>query len=148
MKLLTYLFAPVFEGLFHYGHELVGDGAVDDAVVVAQSEVNDGTDGDGIVSVLVGQDEWLLGDSSDAQDGGVGLVNDGQAKHGAELTGIGNGEGCAFNIRWHQVLGTGALAEIGDAALQSEEVELIGAFENGHDESPVERDAADRATLL
>jgi hypothetical protein len=118
-KILAYFFAPVFQGLFHYGHELISHGAVDDAVIITQCEVDDGTDRDGIVSVLVGQDEWLLGDSSYAQDGDVGLVNDGQAKHGAELAGVRDGEGCAFNIGWHQFLGTGALAEIGDAALQS-----------------------------
>ena len=33
-----------------------------------------------------------------------------------------------------------ALAEVGDAALQAEEVELVGALEDGDDESPIERD--------
>ena len=35
--LLSDFFAPIFERLFYYDHELVGDGAVEDAVVVAQS---------------------------------------------------------------------------------------------------------------
>jgi hypothetical protein len=34
--LLADFFAPGFHGFFHEGHELVGDGAVDEAVVVAQ----------------------------------------------------------------------------------------------------------------
>ncbi len=33
---LADFFAPVFHGFFHEGHELVGDGAVDEAMVVAQ----------------------------------------------------------------------------------------------------------------
>ena len=38
--------APRLQRLLHLGHELVGDGAVNQAVVVAQSEMDDGTDRD------------------------------------------------------------------------------------------------------
>src|SRR5579863_7347035 len=90
---LADFFAPVFHGLFYEGHELIGDGAVDEAVVVAEREVDDGADGDGIVAVWVGDDERHFRDTADAHDGGVGLVDDGQAEDGAELAGIGDGEG-------------------------------------------------------
>src|SRR5208283_2248627 len=130
---LTYFFAPVFQGLFHQGHELVGYGAVYQAVIVTQREVDNGTDGDGGAAVFVGYHHGLLGDSADAHDGDVGLVDDGQAEDGAELAGIGNGESCAFDVGGQQFLGAGALAEIGDAALQAEEVELIGILEDRDD---------------
>ena len=137
---LADVFGPVFERLFDDDHELVGEGAVDDAMVVTEGEVNDGTDGDGIGSVFVGDDHGLLGDSADAHDGDVRLVDDGQAENGSELTRIRDSEGRAFDVGGHELLGAGAFAEVGDAALQSEEVELVGALEDGNDESPIEGD--------
>jgi len=86
------------------------------------------------------EDHGLLGNSADAHDGCVGLVDDGQAEDGSELAGVGDGEGCAFDVGGHEFLGAGALAEIGDAALEAEEVEFIGIFEDGDDESPIEGD--------
>src|ERR1700722_8937012 len=128
-------FAPVFQSLFYKGHELVGHRAIDDAMVVTQREVNDGTNCDGICTVFVGDHEGLLGDTADAHDGDVRLVDDGQAKYGAELAGIGDGEGCAFDVGRHELLGTSAFAQVGDTALQSEEVEFVGILEDGNDES-------------
>src|SRR4051812_47483193 len=122
------------------GHELVGYGAVDEAVIVSQSQVNDTADGNGVSALFIGDDQWLLGDSADAHDGGVGLVDDGQAEDGPELAGVGDGEGGAFDVFGFQLFSAGTFAEIGDAALQAEEVEISGVLEDGHDESPVERD--------
>jgi hypothetical protein len=42
---LPHIFSPTLQRLLHECHELVGDGAVNQAMVVAQGEVNDGTDG-------------------------------------------------------------------------------------------------------
>src|ERR1035441_1333939 len=137
---LADFFSPVFKSLLDDDHELVGEGAVDNAMVVAQREVNDGTDGDGIRAVFVGDHQGLFGDAADAHDGHVRLIDDGQAEDGAKLAGVGDGEGCTFDVRRHELLCTGAFAEVGDAALQSEEVELVGVLENGDDESPIERD--------
>src|ERR1035441_999469 len=109
-------------------------------MVVAQREVNDGTDGDGVSAVFVGDYQGLFGDAADAHDGCVRLIDDGQAEDGAELAGVGDGEGRTFDVSGHELLGAGALAEVGDAALQSEEVEFIGVLENGNDESPIECD--------
>src|ERR1700724_1642038 len=109
-------------------------------MVIAQREVYAGTDGDGICAVFVGDHEWLFGDTADAHDGHVRLVDDGQAEDGSKLAGVGDGEGCTFDVSRKEFLRTGALAEVGDAALQSEEVELIGVLENGDNESPIEGD--------
>src|SRR5580693_408355 len=137
---LADLFAPRFQILLHQSHELVSDGAVNEAVVVAEREVNDGANGDGIVAFFVGDDEGLLGNASHAHDGGVRLIDDGQAKNGAELAGVGDGEGGAFDVLRLEFLATGAFAEVGDTALQTEEVEVAGILEDGDDESPVEGD--------
>ena len=108
-------------------------------MVVAECEVNYGTDGDGICSVFVGDHHGLLGDAADAHDGCVRLVNDGQTEDCSKLAGVGDGEGCALDIGGQELFCTGALAKIGDATLQSEEVEFVGVFEHGDDESPIER---------
>ena len=81
-----------------------------------------------------------LGDAADAHDGGVGLVDDGQSEDGAELAGVGDGESGAFDIFGLELFGAGPFAEVGDAALQAEEIEVAGVLEDGDDESPVEGD--------
>src|SRR5271165_1555391 len=102
--------------------------------------MNDRADGDGVVAVGVGDYQRGLGDSADAHDGRIRLVDDGQAEHGSELAGVGDGEGRAFHVFGLQLFAAGALAEVGDAALQSEEIHLVGVLEDGNDQSPVERD--------
>src|SRR5579872_7105517 len=53
---LAYFFAPGFQVLLYLGHELVGYRAIDQAVIVAQSEMDDGADGDGVAAIFVGDD--------------------------------------------------------------------------------------------
>src|SRR5580700_7094910 len=137
---LTDLFAPRFQILLYQRHELVGYGAVDETVVVAEREVNDGADSNGIVAFFVCDHQRLLGDAAYTHDGGVWLIDDGQAEDGAELAGVGDGESGAFDVFGFELLAAGAFAEIGDAALQAEEVEVAGILEDGDDESPVESD--------
>src|SRR5271167_3440822 len=131
---------PGFQVLLHQGHELVGDRAVDQAVVVTEREVNDGANGDGIVAFLVGDDQGLLGDAAYAHDGGVGLIDDGQSEDGAELAGVGDRESGAINIFGLELFAAGALAEVGDTALQAQEVEVAGILEDWDNQSPVKGD--------
>src|SRR3984885_12597707 len=56
-------FGPVFEGVFYFVEKLVGDGAVDDAVVVAQGDIAHRADGDGVVD-----DDRALFDGAEAED--------------------------------------------------------------------------------
>src|SRR5690242_13513815 len=99
-----------------------------------------GTNGDGVVAVFVGDDHRLLRDSANAHDGGVGLGDDGESEDGSELAGVGNGEGGALDVFGLELLGAGAFAEIGDAALQTEEVEVSGILEDRDDQAPVKGD--------
>src|SRR5712671_2767373 len=138
LDLLSDFFAPVFECLLDDDHELVGDGAVDNAVVITESEMDDGSDSDGVGAIFVGNDQRLFGNSAYTHDGDVGLVDDRQAEHRAELSRIGDRESRAFDIGGHELLGSGAFTEVCDAALQAEEVELVGILEDGNDESIVE----------
>src|SRR5579863_2276551 len=97
-------------------------------------------DGDGVVAIFVGNDHRLLGDAADAHDRRVGLIDDGKSEDGSELAGIGDGESGSFDVFGLEFLGAGALAEIGDTALEAEEIEVAGVLEDGNDESPVESD--------
>src|SRR5271169_4667755 len=115
----AYLFAPRFQVLFHQSHELVGYSAVDEAVVVAEREMNDGADRYRIVAFLVGDNQWLLGNAAHAHNRGVRLIDDGQSEDGAKLAGVGDGERGTLDVFGLELLGAGALAEVGDAALQA-----------------------------
>src|SRR5664280_2413613 len=64
-------FGPGFQHLLDLGHELIGQGAVDQAMVEAQGEMADAADGDGVV------DHYRsLIDGADAHDGDLGLIDD------------------------------------------------------------------------
>jgi hypothetical protein len=139
--MLADFFAPGFDILFHLSHELVGDCAVDKAMIVAQGEVDDGADGDGVGAIFVGYNHGLFGDAADAHDCGVRLVDDGQSEDSAELARVRNSKSGTFNIVGLELLGASALAEIGDTALQSKEIQVARILEDGNDESPVQRDS-------
>src|ERR1700751_4277838 len=109
--------------------------------------MGDRGDGDGGVAVFVGNDHGLLGDAADAHDRGVRLVDDGESKHGSELTGIGNGEGGSFDVFRLKLFGAGTLAEVGDAALQAEEVEIACVLQDGNNEPPIESDGDSHVDL-
>jgi hypothetical protein len=64
----------------------------------------------------------------------------GKPKTAPNWPGLVTGERGTFHIFGFELFVAGALAEVGDAALKSEEVEVSGVFEDGNDQSPIERD--------
>ena len=72
-----------------------GDGftAVEDTVVVGQGEVHHGAD----LNLAVDGDGLVL-DGVQAEDGGLGQVDDGGAHEGAEDAAVGDGEGAAGHV--------------------------------------------------
>src|SRR5690242_16025496 len=90
---LAYIFVPVLQRLLDHGHELVSHSAINNAVVIAQSQVNERTDRDGVVALGVGDHHGRLGDAAYAEDGDVGLVDNRQTEDGAKGAGIGHGKG-------------------------------------------------------
>src|ERR1700687_2794019 len=82
---LQNLFAPVFEDRLHFGGELVGQRAVDQAVIEGQGEVAHRADGDGIVD-----HHRLLFDAAHAQDGYLRLVDHGRREDAAEAAEVGD----------------------------------------------------------
>jgi hypothetical protein len=89
---LSDFLTPVLERFLELGHKLVGDGAVDEAVVIAEGQMHERTDRDGIIAIIVCNDDWRLRDSTHAQNGSVRLINDGQSEDCAKLARVVNGE--------------------------------------------------------
>src|SRR5882762_8107515 len=107
MASLQKRFAPVFQGFFDLVQELMGDGAIDHAMVVAQCYVTHGADGDGVVD-----DHGALFDGAEAEYADVGLADDWEAEESAEYAGIGDGEGAFLNFLGFELLVAGSLGSV------------------------------------
>src|SRR5690606_38299150 len=102
----------IFQGFLHGDQAQHGLAAVDDAVVVRQGQVVDGTDDD----LAVFHDGPLLR-GVHAQDGRLRRVDDGRGQHGAEYAAVGDREGAAGQLFNAELAVLGLLAEFGDLLL-------------------------------
>src|SRR5262249_36303734 len=102
----------VFEILPHGDHELIGVSAVDRAVVVTENQPDDVADGDGVVPIVICDDNRFFEDAAHAQDRQLRLHDDRRTELWTEDTGIGNGYGAALHFVGDKFFGAGALAEI------------------------------------
>src|SRR5882757_7538024 len=84
---------PVLEGLLDLVEKLVGDGAVDDAVVIAERDVAHRADGYGVVD-----HHGAFFDRAETQNADVRLADDRQAEQTAEDAGVGDGEGAFLHF--------------------------------------------------
>src|ERR1700689_492599 len=91
---------PVPQELLHFLHQLVRNGAVDHAVILADAQMQHRADGEGVVTFLEGQDNRLLLDSADTQDSQLGLIDNWQTELRSEDAGVGDGERAALNLFW------------------------------------------------
>ena len=107
---------PVLKIGLEVRHEFARIGAIDDAVVEAKGEALDGPNGDGVLTILVGEDEGFLVEPADSEDGGLWLVDDRGTELLAEDAGVGDGEGSAGDFVRGELLGPGAFGEIDDGA--------------------------------
>ena len=87
------MFCGVFDELFDFDEEGDGFFAVDEAVVVGEGEVHDGTDDD-----LAIDDDGSVHDVVHAEDGGLRGVDDGSGEHGAVDAAVGDGEDAALHV--------------------------------------------------
>ena len=99
-----------------------------------------GADGDGVVAVLVGQDDGLFLEAADGEDGGLGLVDDRRAELAAEDAGVGEREGRSGGFVGLELLGARALGQIGDGAGDVDEAARLRLLDDGHDQAPLQRD--------
>jgi len=119
-------FGPVLERFLHFMQKLVGDGAIDDAMVVAQRDVTHGADGDGIVD-----HHRALFDGPEAEDADIRLADHRQSEESAEDSRIGDREGAFLDFLGLEFFRTRALGKIVQIALDAEKVFLVGALDDG-----------------
>ena len=87
------LLIPVFQRFLELIHKPARIGAIDNAMVEAKAEVLNRANGNRVIAVLIGEDNRILPEPANRQDGRIGLVNDGSSKLLAEDAGIGECEG-------------------------------------------------------
>src|SRR5262249_34998900 len=129
---------PSFQMLRNRAQELVGHSTIDDTVIVAERDVADGSNRNGIAAAGIGHDNWHLLDRANAHDRYLRLEDDRQAEHLTELAGVGDGEGSTLYVVGQELLRAGSIAEIADGSLQSEEALFFRVLDDRHDQSPVE----------
>ena len=134
------VFRPVFEVSLEVRHELTAVGTVDDAVIKAEGEVLDGADGDGVLAVLVGENDGFLAETTYAEDGCLWLRDDRGSELLAEDAGVGEGEGAARYFVGGEFLGAGAVGDVDDGAGDAEETLLLRLLNDGDNQTPVESD--------
>src|SRR6266545_2919170 len=100
--------------LLHVRHELIGDRAVDEPMVVAERQVAHELDGDHVVD-----DHHALLDRADTEDRDLWLVDDGQAELSAKVSWIGDGERAAVHFLGMELLGARPIGDVGDGARQT-----------------------------
>lgn len=94
--------------------------------------------GDGVLAVFVGEDDGFLVEAADAEDGGLGLGDDGHAELLAEDAGVGEGEGATCDVVGRQLFVASAICEIHDGACDTEETLLLRLLHYGNDQAPLE----------
>src|SRR4029077_17180166 len=125
--------APVFQRFLDLVQELMGDGAIDHAMVVAQRDVAHGADGDGVVD-----DHRALFNGAEAENSDVGLADDRQTEEAPENARISDGESAFLHLFGLQLLGARAFGKIVQIALDAEEVFLVGVLDDRDDQAPFE----------
>ena len=97
-----------------------------------------GADRNGVVALGVGEHHRLLAQAADGQNRRLGLVEDGRAELAAEDAGVGQRKGAALDLFGQQLLGAGALGQVGDGAGQSREAQPLGRADDRHDQPPLQ----------
>src|SRR5712671_6169768 len=100
---------PGLELLLDVGHKLVGQRAVDQAVIERQRQHDDRANGDGIVD-----DNGALLDTTHSHDGDLGLIDDWRSRQCSINTGIRNSKRSILHIIRCQFLCSCPLSQIID----------------------------------
>ena len=95
--------------------EACGIGTINQAVVVAQREVDHAAHGDEIVAVVVGHHHRALHDCAGAQNRNLWKVDDRRVEERTTAAGVGDGERAAAQLIGGDFVGASALCDISDA---------------------------------
>ena len=80
-------------------------------------------------------DHRALLDGADAQDAGLGLVDDGRGEQAARGAVVGQGEGAALHLLGAQLLRPGAFGQVVDGARQAQQALLVRIADHRHDQA-------------
>src|ERR1700741_3609867 len=111
---------PVFDSLFYHRHELIGDRAVDQTMVVSERQIGHRPDPDRIVD-----DDGALLDRADTEDRDLRLVDDRHPELRAEHARIRDRERAAGHVVRLELLAARPGRKIGDRAAEAEQVPLV-----------------------
>ena len=117
--------------LLHVHHELVGDRAVDDTMVVADRHVRAQPDRDGVVD-----DDRPFLDGTNPQDGDLRLIDDRHPEQRAEHAGVRDGERSTLHVIRRQLLVARARRQIDDGLADLEQALLIGVLDRPERSGP------------
>lgn len=78
---------------------------------------------------------WSLKDGMHAEDGWLGRVDDGSAKHGAKDTAVADGKGATVHVLNCEWIVSRLLTKLRDGLLNVQEVHLLDIANDGHDET-------------
>src|SRR5215218_4364801 len=122
-----------FQTTFYGVQEPEGGAAVEDAVVEGDFEVHHAAYGDGVVYHDGAFDDGFCG-----EDRRLRVIDDGGRDHAAEGTGVVDGEGSSRDVCGIELTGAGAPHQVVDLAGEPEDVQLVGARDDGHDQGVFE----------
>lgn len=120
----------VLDALLDLSQEEHGLSAVNDAVIVGQSHVHDGTGQD-----LATDDDGSHLGGVHAKDSALRRVDDRGAHHGAENATIGDGESATGHVLNGDLAFASLLGEVSQALLQVVEAHILAVSDNGNDKA-------------
>src|SRR5690606_23470065 len=112
-------------------------GAVNQTVIVGQAQVHHVADGNRIVALCVGNDHWTLHDRTGAQDCDLWLVDDRGVEQCTNRTDVGDREGTTGQLVWTNVVGTGAVCQVGNARSHTSQVQIASVRYNRNQQALV-----------
>ena len=108
-------------------------------MVESQAEALHGADSDGVAAFGVGDDDGLLLEASDGENGRLRLVDEGCPELAAKDAGVGEGEGGTLGLFRLEFLGTRSLGKVGHRAGQGDKTQRFRLLDYGDDQAPLER---------
>src|SRR5215211_5526941 len=118
-----------FQTTFYGVQEPEGGAAVEDAVVEGDFEVHHAAYGDGVVYHDGAFDDGFCG-----EDRRLRVIDDGGRDHAAEGAGVVDGEGPSRDVPCAELARAGAPHQVVYLAGEPEDVQLVGASDDGHDQ--------------
>src|SRR5215213_1882645 len=120
---------PALDGV----QELERAAAVEDAVVEGDLQVHHAAHGDGVV-----YDDRTLDDGFRGEDRRLRVIDNGRRDHASQRAGVVDGEGAARDVFGAEASCAGGTHEVVDLTGEPDEVQLVGAGDDGHYEGVFE----------